>query len=622
MGESSLLLSPVFYDCKQYSFGYIIYVMSNNDEYGRKPRLGDVMKSRKKLGRSIMDMGLRQKTVALAMMFFAVVVVLSSATFFTIYENMRIETTKKAVESLTAQKKEEVESYFDNLESLAYSIGFSSWMQTLFQPKSLDTRTMQEVSENIEYFLGTISGMNEGVRLAAIMDSGERLQGTSPFHLDYSVHLERKSWYPVFLYNGKYIEEGEGKGLYTKGQGWYMNIYYPINNQYSLEQEGILAVTLPVQNILRFTDMGAKGEYMTIKNSSGKVIASSLPEKISEEIEKRPSYYSKRTAEIDIGGEFWTVEVILDTSGLAVDSRNIWLGFGAALLLAAVFFLLASVMFSRYLTVPILECRDAMTKIRNNQMGITMENHYHDEIGELIDGFNEMSCSICDLIEKNRVISTLQKETEYQMLLQQINPHFLYNTLEIINGLILSHEEESAVSICENLGSMFHYNLKQEKWISVKEEMAYIRQYLLIMKYKIPGLSVFCQTEEDVEKKKILKAVLQPLVENCIRHGFAQKTEECCISISIENQDGKMCISIMDNGRGISREKYISLVKELQDIRDNPNQRKESSAHIGIWNVFHRLYLEYGDAMDFQIISKENAGTRIQMVLPGEDEHD
>ena len=125
-----------------------------------------------------------------------------------------------------------------------------------------------------------------------------------------------------------------------------------------------------------------------------------------------------------------------------------------------------------------------------------------------------------------------------------------------------------------------------------------------------------------MEKKKILKAVLQPLVENCIRHGFAQKTEECCISISIENQDGKMCISIMDNGRGISREKYISLVKELQDIRDNPNQRKESSAHIGIWNVFHRLYLEYGDAMDFQIISKENAGTRIQMVLPGEDEHD
>lgn len=580
------------------------------------------MRSRKKLKYRIMDMGLRQKTVALAMAFFMVVVILSGVTFFTIYENMRIETTKKAVDSLMSQKKEDMETYFDNLEGLAYSIGFSSWMQTLFQQKSLDTRTMQEVSENIEYFLGSISDMNEGVQLAAIMDSGVRLRGTGHLHLDYSEHLERKSWYPVFLMNGKYIEEGEGKGIYTKGQGWYMNIYYPINNQYTLEQEGILVMTLPLQNIAHFTDIGAEGEYMTIKNQNGKVITSSLPEKTAEEVKRKPSYFSTRTAQIDIGGEYWTAEVVLDTSGLAVDSRNIWLGFAAVLLLAAVLFLLAAVMFSRYLTVPILECRDAMKKIRNNQMGITMENHYHDEIGELIDGFNDMSGSIHELIEKNRMISTLQKETEYQMLQQQINPHFLYNTLEIINGLILNHEEESAVSICENLGSMFHYNLKQEKWISVKEEMAYIRQYLLIMKYKIPGLSVFCQVEPGVEKKKILKALLQPLVENCIRHGFAQRTDECCISISIEEKDKKICISIMDNGKGITREKYIWLLKELQDIRENPNQKKESSVHIGIWNVFHRLYLEYGASMEFQIISKENAGTRIQITLPGEGEDD
>ena len=142
-------------------------------------------------------MGLRQKTVALAMAFFMVVVILSGVTFFTIYENMRIETTKKAVDSLMSQKKEDMETYFDNLEGLAYSIGFSSWMQTLFQQKSLDTRTMQEVSENIEYFLGSISDMNEGVQLAAIMDSGVRLRGTGHLHLDYSEHLERKSWYPV-----------------------------------------------------------------------------------------------------------------------------------------------------------------------------------------------------------------------------------------------------------------------------------------------------------------------------------------------------------------------------------------------------------------------------------------
>ena len=73
----------------------------------------------------------------------------------------------------------------------------------------------------------------------------------------------------------------------------------------------------------------------------------------------------------------------------------------------------------------------------------------------------------------------------------------------------------------------------------------------------------------------------------------------------------------MDNGNGMTRERYLSLLKELDKIRQNPNQKKESSAHVGIWNVFHRLYLEYGEDMDFQIIARENYGTRIQIKLPG-----
>lgn len=204
----------------------------------------------------------------------------------------------------------------------------------------------------------------------------------------------------------------------------------------------------------------------------------------------------------------------------------------------------------------------------------------------MIDGFNEMSDSILDLIEKNKIISTLQKETEYQMLLQQINPHFLYNTLEIINGLILSKKETEAVAVCETLGQIFHYNLKQDKWIKVKDEMAYIRRYLLLMEYKIPDLSIFYDVDGSVEERLILKAVLQPLVENCIKHGFAGKTGECCITIAVKEETDGLQISVMDNGNGITREKYISLLKELEKIKENPNQKKESSAHIGIWNVF------------------------------------
>ena len=109
---------------------------------------------------------------------------------------------------------------------------------------------------------------------------------------------------------------------------------------------------------------------------------------------------------------------------------------------------------SRYLTNPILDCADAMLEIRNNNIGIQIENTYFDEIGELIDGFNEMSGSIYSLIEKNKMISTLQKNAKIKILERQINPHFLFNTLEIINSQILNGKEKSAVKVCETLGQL------------------------------------------------------------------------------------------------------------------------------------------------------------------------
>lgn len=230
-----------------------------------------------------------------------------------------------------------------------------------------------------------------------------------------------------------------------------------------------------------------------------------------------------------------------------------------------------------------------------------------------------MSESLHDLIEKNRMMSILQKETEYQMLLQQINPHFLYNTLEIINGLILSKKENEAVKVCETLGKIFRYNLNQCKWITIEEEMIYIRQYLLIMKYKIPDLTVYYDIEGKLQGNKILKSIMQPLVENSIKHGFYEKAGECCLTISITEEQDKIQLSVMDNGTGINQEKYRCLMNEFEAIRKNPNQRKETSVHVGIWNVFHRLYLEYGEKMEFKITAKEGKGTKIQIYLPKGD---
>lgn len=568
----------------------------------------------------IARMGLRQKTVTFAMIFFLSTVLISGITFYAVYGEMKQRAIDKTLENFSMQKKTEIEDYFNNLETMAYEIGFSSWMQVLFERSTLDSRTIQELAESVEYYMGSISEMNGDILIAAIMEDGRRMNGPDGNYLDYSVQIEDKDWYATFLKEGKYIEVGNGKGIYTRDMGWYMNIYYPINNRYSMEQEGILVITLLQDNVDKFVELEIPGEYVVLMDESGERISSGISGELEERIKQSKSAYKTIEETVNIGGREWTIRSILDTGNLRIENKEIWIGFAVAIILITFLFAAGALLFSEYLTKPILKCKEYMIKIRNNHMGVYIENQYHDELGELINGFNEMSASIAGLIEKNKMISTLQKETEYQILQQQINPHFLYNTLEIINGLILCGKEMEAVDVCENLGQIFHYNLKQDKWISVKEEIRYLKQYLMIMKYKIPDLSINWDVGKDLENKKILKAILQPVVENAIKHGFKIKREECCISFEIKSENGYISISIMDNGMGMDREIYINILKTIQKIRENPNIKREESVHVGIQNIFHRLYLEYGEAMNFNIITRKNLGTKIQIEIPEEEE--
>lgn len=569
-----------------------------------------------KIRKRISGMKLKEKTILVVLLLLGAAVLISSVTFYALYERMREETIARSMDSFVTQKTTEIENYFDDLNTLAYSIGYSSWMQTLLQQSGMDQRTLREVEDNIRYFMGSVSDMNGTIRISVIMNNNIRLTAPEGNYLDYSINLEEQEWYPLFMEQGVYAESGMGRGIFTRGDQWYLNIYYPINNRYSLEQMGILVFTIERENMQEFMKSNIAGGYLALQDENGNEIQNNFPQELKDGKVSRTNRFFNTQETIQIQNMELTMNVVLDEDRFEVDNTNIWFGFCIVLFGMMGVFVIIGTVFSRYITMPIIKCKEALLRIRNNEVGILLENPYKDEIGELIDGFNEMSESLHDLIEKNKIISTLQKETEYQMLIQQINPHFLYNTLEIINGLILGHKDTEAVNVCETLGKIFRYNLNQNKWVTIQEEMRYIRQYLLIMKYKIPDLSVYYDVEPQLEQYCILKSILQPLVENAMKHGFYQKSGECCLTITIQEERGRILLSVMDNGNGISREKYFQLQKELEDIKKNPNQKRDTSSHVGIRNVFQRMYLEYEDSMEFKIIAREGKGTRIQIYLP------
>ena len=560
-------------------------------------------------------LGLRKTIIGIVLLFFFIAVVLATVTSCIIIERNTAQTVERSLSSMNEQRKNALETYFQQMKDVAITTCYSNWLQTLFA-RHKTYYEMQKIQDNVMDFLSGLESYYDGAKFVVWLDNENRIKSHSTYYLDYSIDLTEKEWYPELEEKGKYVEIGTGTGIYKEKENWSVNLYYQIRNNSTLDQEGILVTHIPEETVRKYLDTNFEGSYAELYDEEGKRITGTLPEYL---LENRDLQTEEK--ELSVFDTKWKIVVYLDKESLVVNQDSVWTIYLFVVMMAVVLFWALAVVFSRYLMIPILRCRDAMTEIRNNHMGIQVEHSYQNELGELMNGFNEMSASIGLLIEKNKRISLLQKETEYQMLLQQINPHFLYNTLELINGLILSGEREQAVRVCETLGQIFRYNLKRDKWVQVQEELDYIKQYLLIMKCKVRNLSVYYEVEAGVVKKKILKSVLQPLVENSIRHGLVKQYQDSCITVMIENLEEGIGVMIMDNGVGISGERMKALKMDIDRIRENPVQKSESSAHIGVLNVFQRLYLEYGERMHFNISAREGAGTKIQIVLPegGED---
>ena len=125
--------------------------------------------------------------------------------------------------------------------------------------------------------------------------------------------------------------------------------------------------------------------------------------------------------------------------------------------------------------------------------------------------------------------------------------------------------------------------------------------------------------EDEVLEEKVIKAILQPLVENSTRHGFRDKAGECCIAIQAKRRGCGLILEVMDNGNGMSEEQLCQLNRDIEKIKENPDNRLAESKHIGVKNVFQRLYLEYRENLEFKISSRIGFGVKIEIVIKDPD---
>ena len=237
-----------------------------------------------------------------------------------------------------------------------------------------------------------------------------------------------------------------------------------------------------------------------------------------------------------------------------------------------------------------------------------------DEIAVLDQQFNRMLGNLDQLIKTSYVQKLENKEAQLKNLQLQINPHFLYNTLETISSIAAVKQVFVVCDICGKLGEIFRYSLGKNygELVPLEQEMTHIKNYMFIQKIRYGDrLQVFYNIDVDAAHVYIPRFILQPIVENAISHGLSNLTSVGTLEVSAFEKKDRLYIEIEDDGEGMVREKVAEITRFI-----NTAKPVEGKKNIGIRNVNQRIKLAYGEAYGITIRSAPYQGSRFTIQLP------
>ncbi len=280
-------------------------------------------------------------------------------------------------------------------------------------------------------------------------------------------------------------------------------------------------------------------------------------------------------------------------------------------------------MISRHFTEPVIEVEQAMKAVEEGDLSIQIEARGQDEMAGLAAGFNEMVNRVNALMNSVYENQRGMRRLELKALQEQINPHFLYNALDSIKWLLRLQRTEDAVDMLKNLSLLFRIYLSHgHEIITVREELKHVRAYLELqaMEYK-SKFSYAIESEEDVLDYLVPKILLQPLVENSLKHGISISSPSILITVRAKREGENIILSVEDNGAGIPREALDILREKVKNaeqerVVDAGSLEDSGSGGYGLKNVSDRVKLNFGMEYGIRLFSDCPGGTRVDIVIP------
>lgn len=540
--------------------------------------------------------------------------VLMSAFAITIIQikSMRQKNTLAFNEQNMTQIEDEIEGYCGLMTQIATVTAYSPTMYAYFFQDSIErvilTDDVNTVFSNTILLEKNIAGIcifDREMEMIASMGKGAQDAGTS------GVVKARK-------------EKQEYSNLFymSNSRTPFYAFYFPVFNldsQVYGEQIGLCVFIMETEKLSEILrgQQATKHTQLYILDGDNQVMAvlgGDDMERMEPELLQTTADYLVESRSLSIGG--WQLVSRLPRNELyhGVDGS---LGFYMATYMLALALLLCIVLFCyRRLALPIRNM-DSFVREVQKEPGARMQIRRQDEIGtvelglnRMLDSIEEKNMQIQEAREKAYQMESAEKQLQILAYRNQINPHFLYNTLDCIRGMALYHDEEEIAEITLALSKLFRFAVKGGNVVKVEEEVCHIQEYAHIIDHRFQGrIQVQTEVAEGVKEKPIIKFLLQPLIENAVFHGLEGKVEGGWVraSISMKSENKLLCV-VEDNGCGMESQKLEALRRGLE-IR-------ESQKGIGLSNIYQRLKLFYGEKAFFSIESECNVGTRVIIVIP------
>lgn len=557
---------------------------------------------------------------------FTILVLITINFIYRIYASIyQSDMERNAIESFeqTAYLYEEsLGNLLDNTEAIVKApFYFQQLQEELTEGKNLSTESLRNL-----YYSVVAANISSNKYVIMLYDSnGKSAFVNASLENSYISQLDPSEWI-------KRAEESNGFTVLLPVQDpkekFSFIVARNIISAESFVKIGCIAVTISKSELMQIYESISTNNRVRVMiyNGDDELLFSSdtegyLPEEISQEIESSGAKESKIDTVQYLGyymvqpGNKYKILIYAEKDVLYTDLKEAQLLMKIIEMIAIGVAVLLTILLTSFVTKPLRKITELMKKVEGGDWTVRFHALYSDEIGVMGESFNRMLDQMDEMMKNIVDISNAKKQVEIDALKGQINPHFMYNTIETFRMIAVDKEDDELADLLWRFGRMMRYNITtMNEMASIRSELEYMQYYIDIQNSRYRSeIQLICEVPEKLKEHQIIKLLIQPIVENAVFHGLRKNVKFFeYVKIKMFHSGERCVIEISDNGSGMSEEKLSEIRKVLRlkysDVK--------TSRFVGLRNVNERISLFYGEAYGIQVENHPQGGVMVTISIP------